>query len=112
MCLVERDCDITIGDNSGNLPIHFAAWHDHIDSLRFLVKQGSSMEFTQAEGKAAAHMVRTKWCQPNNQMEILLIECLSPKITVFFNGTLQIAPKHFTGIFQMYTVYTPQYPGI
>ncbi len=57
MCLIERDCDITLGDAAGNLPMHVAARHDHVDCVRFLVKQGSLMEFTQQEGKMATHIV-------------------------------------------------------
>ena len=57
MCLVERDCDITIGDNGGNLAIHCAAGNNHLECLRFLVKQGTSKEVTQGDGKAPAHVV-------------------------------------------------------
>ena len=59
VCLVERDCDITIGDNAGNLPIHCAAAHNHLNCLRFLVKQGTSKEASQGDGKTPAHVV---WC--------------------------------------------------
>ena len=57
ICLVERDSDITIGDNQGNLPMHYAASYDQLDCMRFLVKQGSLMEFTNAKNKTSVHMV-------------------------------------------------------
>ena len=57
VCLVERDCDITIGDKTGQLPIHYAAANNRLDSLRFLIKQGNSLEATQATGRAPTHVV-------------------------------------------------------
>ncbi len=57
MCLVTRDCDITIGDNSGNLPIHYGAYKNSVDCVRFLVKQGSHKGATQGEGKTPTHVV-------------------------------------------------------
>ena len=58
ICLVERECDITLRDNYGNLPVHLAAANDKLDCVRFLVKQGSSVEATQGDGKTVAHVVK------------------------------------------------------
>ncbi len=58
ICLVERDCDITIGDKSGALPIHYAASNNRLDCLRFLIKQGNSVDATQANGRTPSHIVR------------------------------------------------------
>lgn len=57
IALVERNCDIDIGDNNGCLPAHLASKMDNVDCLRFLVKQGCTMDMTQGEGKTFAHMV-------------------------------------------------------
>ena len=57
MCLVERDCDITLGDDSGTLPIHLAAAHDRLSCIRFLVGQSVSPESTNNAGKTPMHMV-------------------------------------------------------
>lgn len=57
VCLVERDCDITLGDSNANLPIHYAASSNHLDTVRFLARQGSSMLATQGEGKTIIHVV-------------------------------------------------------
>lgn len=55
--LVQRDCDITLTDNNGYLASHHAARHNKLDCLRFLVKQGSNIEATQADGKSPSHVV-------------------------------------------------------
>ena len=57
ICLVERECDLTLEDDAGNLPVHFAAMNDHLDCVRSLVKQGSSIEATQSDGRTPAHVV-------------------------------------------------------
>lgn len=58
MALVERNCDIDIRDSNGCVPAHLAAKADKLDSLRFLVKQGCTLDMTQADGKMFAHLVR------------------------------------------------------
>ena len=55
--LVQRDCDITLGDNNGYLAVHHAAKQNKLDCMRFLIKQGTSLEATQADGKTPAHVV-------------------------------------------------------
>lgn len=55
--LVQRDCDITLGDNNGYLALHHSAKNDKLNCARFLVKQGTSIEATQADGKTPAHVV-------------------------------------------------------
>ena len=57
IALVERNCDVDIGDNTGCVPAHLASKLDRVDCLRFLVKQGCTMDMTQIEGKTFAHMV-------------------------------------------------------
>jgi ankyrin repeat protein len=57
VCLVERDCDITIGDHKGNVALHYAAMSNHLDCVRFLLKQGASMDCSQDEGKKPLHLV-------------------------------------------------------
>jgi ankyrin repeat protein len=70
--LVQRDCDITLGDNNGYLALHHCAKNNKVDCCRFLVKQGTSLEATQADGKTPAHVVGfrkcsngVKWIIPN-----------------------------------------------
>jgi len=57
VALVERNCDIDIGDNTGCVPAHLAAKMDHLECLRFLVKQGCTLDMVQGEGKTFAHLV-------------------------------------------------------
>lgn len=72
--LVERNCDVDIGDNSGSFPAHLASRMDKLDCLRFLVKQGCTFDMTQGEGKTFAHMV--SWVL--QQLSFFIIElCVS-----------------------------------
>lgn len=69
--LVQRDCDITVGDGNGYLALHHSAKNNKLDCCRFLVKQGTSIEATQADGKTPAHVVNidikhTYFTQSNN----------------------------------------------
>ncbi|RUS74753.1 hypothetical protein EGW08_017482 [Elysia chlorotica] len=58
VCLVERDCDTTIGDNNSSyLAAHLAARHDKLGCLRFLVQQGTAMDAVMADGRACSHIV-------------------------------------------------------
>ena len=72
--LVQRDCDITLGDNNGNLAAHHAAKNNKLDCLRFLVKQGTSLEATQADRKTPAHVVCTR-------IRLLKVPCKTGHIT-------------------------------
>lgn len=58
VCLVERDCDTTIGDTNTFLAGHLAARYDKVDCLKYLVKQGTAIDVPQGEGKASSHIVR------------------------------------------------------
>ena len=57
ICLVERDCDVTIGDRNNALPIHLSASKNKRECVKFLVRQGASLQATQKDGKTAVHLV-------------------------------------------------------
>lgn len=71
--LVQRDCDITLTDNNGYLASHHAARHNKLDCLRFLVKQGSNIEATQADGKSPSHVVNSFTGISNSQQCIWMV---------------------------------------
>ncbi|KAK3706693.1 hypothetical protein RRG08_019688 [Elysia crispata] len=57
VCLVERDCDTTVGDNNSSyLAAHLAARHDKLDCLKFLVQQGTAMDTAMSDGRACSHI--------------------------------------------------------
>ncbi|GFS01598.1 ankyrin-3 [Elysia marginata] len=57
VCLVERDCDTTVGDNNSSyLAAHLAARHDKLDCLKFLVQQGTAMDTAMTDGRACSHI--------------------------------------------------------
>lgn len=44
------------------MPIHLAAWHDRLECVRTLVKQGSPMDAMQGQGRTPAHYVCNNFC--------------------------------------------------
>ena len=62
ICLVERDCDTTVGDSNSFLAAHLAARYDKLDCLRFLVQQGTALDAAQSEGRTPAHVVSCGPC--------------------------------------------------
>ena len=61
VCLIERDCDTTVGDSNTYLAAHLAAKYNKVDCLKFLVKQGTALDAIQAEGKACSHIVSIRY---------------------------------------------------
>ena len=59
-CLVQRDCDVTIGDKNNALPIHSAAAKNKRECVKYLVQQGANLLSTQKDGKTAIHLVSTQ----------------------------------------------------
>lgn len=57
ICLVERDCDTTVGDKNSFLAAHLAARYDQLDCLRFLVQQGTALDAVQSEKRTPVHVV-------------------------------------------------------
>ena len=60
--MVQGNCDILATDQAGCIPAHFAAKKDHLDCLRFLVKNGTELMTKDGSGKTPAHMVRLMEC--------------------------------------------------
>lgn len=86
--LVQRDCDITLTDNNGYLASHHAARHNKLDCLRFLVKQGSNIEATQADGKSPSHVVNafhSCTCTSNSQQCFWMVSIYIFLILTFCN---------------------------
>lgn len=85
MCLVERDCDTTVGDSNTYLAGHLAARYDKVDCLKYLVKQGTAIDAPQGEGKTCAHIVSMLMLQFKAYLKLILMSI----------STLLSVPYHF-----------------